>query len=205
MHDLFDPKRDVVWVDSVSMMKLVKLFGLNAEYRAGTSIIGKIGAHPSYSPEWYLFTARKLKNVPLSMQFELPFIDEGKEQDIPEDVLLAVHSLAPGTCVGLGVSSPKQNIIAVALHTIRPDLEYHCLGAALFNLEIDAGKFGNATNLSGSGFEWLRFLFTTPRRTWAKIVIILMEVFQVVLIPSSQQKFKKFVVICEPSMRKTSR
>ena len=205
MHDLYDGARDKVWMDSVSIKLLVGMFRRDAEYRAGTSILGRIGPQVNSVPSWFFITARKLENVALEIQIVLPFLKEGEESDVPDAVRRAILSLDPGTSVGLGVSSPKQNRIAVALYELRPDLEYHCLGAALFALEADGAEAGRAASLSGSGFEWLRFLVATPRRTWTKIRTTLAEAFRVLLLPSSRQKFKLFVAMCEPASHESSR
>lgn len=204
MYDLFDPERDVVWADSVSMMNLIKVFRSDAEYRPGTSVLRMIGPDCAKLTNWYFITARELRNVAPEIQIELPFIEEGEEENIPQVVAAAVRSLAPGARIGLGVSSPKQNRLAAALHEIRPDLEYYCLGAALFSLEKDSDGMRNTVSLSGSGFEWMRFLFSTPRRTLTKIWLTLLEIAKVLLSPSSRREFRQFVSLCEPRVQAQS-
>jgi hypothetical protein len=114
------------------------------------------------------------------------------------DVGKALKALPARTRVGLGISAPKQNYLAVAMHAIRPDLEYHCLGAAIAEYTPGKEEGSRATRLSGSGFEWLRFLTIAPRRTLGKIVKTVGEAFAIRFHPSSHNDFKRFAGICMP-------
>ena len=78
--------------------------------------------------------------------------------DGEEEVKQFILGLPAGVSVVIGISSPKQNKLAILLSTIRPDLEIFCLGAAVEMIMFQEGRTGL---LSGSGFQWLSFLLQT--------------------------------------------
>lgn len=196
MLDIYVPSRDVVWVDTVSMHKLVARFRSCVEYRPGTSALNRIGPGAPDGGKWFFLTAMPLEKLAPERQYKLPAFTE---ISVPDELTEVLRNLEPGTRVGIGISSPKQNRLAVALHALRPDLEYHCLGAALAGLNtFQEGATRNST-LSGSGLEWLWFLLISPRRTWAKIIATLREGWAVQMHAPSIEAFEKFASICAPA------
>jgi hypothetical protein len=70
----------------------------------------------------------------------------------------------------LGVSSPKQNLIAQKLQKILPNIDYFCIGAIADNRVIENGfilKF-----LSKYNVEFAFHFFLNPRRTVLKLAIM---------------------------------
>ena len=155
MLTLFKPERDLVWVDTVSLLGLVNRLRNDVVYRPGTTVLSDIGPGKGDAGEWYFLTAKPLNHVPADKQFALPMLDEIV---ISTELEQVDSALAPQTKVGIGISSPKQNFLAAALHEVRPDLDYYCLGAALAGLDEGEGSASKSV-LSGTGIEWLRFLF----------------------------------------------
>jgi len=196
MIEIYDPARDVVWVDSVSLRKLVRRWRKDAAYRPGTTVLSQIGPGTSNGGAWYFLTAEPLPNLSPEMQFVLPYF---KKITVPKELAQAVAALAPETRVGLGISAPKQNHLAVALHALRPDLEYHCLGAAVTGFDASCDFVPTRSPLSGSGLEWLHFLITSPNRTLGKIMITSREIWSVLLRSQSRAAFKEFVTLCAPT------
>lgn len=196
MLEIYDPARDVVWIDTISLRNLVNRWRTDAEYRPGTTVLSQIGPGTSDGGSWFLLTAEPMKQVALEMQYELPFFTDIAVSD---DLSQIIAGLAPGTRIGIGISAPKQNHLAVALHALRPDLEFHCLGAALAELDVSRDTASPRSTLSGSGFEWLRFLVTSPTRTLGKITATLLEIWSVRRHSTSRTAFISFTDICAPA------
>lgn len=197
MYEMYDPVRDRVWVDSVSMSILARLFRCDAAYRPGTSVLDRFGPRSGFPRPWFFFPARLLNGLSPKAQMALPFLADGHEHELPLEITHAIEGLNTGTRIGIGVSSPKQNRIAANLFYIRPDLEYHCLGAALFAMEESTPESRGGLFRSGSGLEWVRFLIANPQRTIPKIWVTFSEVIRVLAVPSSRRRFRMFLEICE--------
>ena len=201
MLTIYNPKRDFVWVDSYILHLLVRRYRCNVAYKPGTSILGAVGKDNSNLNGWFFFTAVRAYNLPENIQVELPFL---KQIFLPDNVKQALQSLPVGTRVGLGISAPKQNHLAVAMHLIRPDLEYHCLGASIDQYNKNLVKAQKkASVLSGTGFEWVWFLIQSPRRTSYKIILTICEAFKVRFINASRKRFIEFVSICKKNTNET--
>lgn len=198
MLDIYNPGRDIVWVDTYSLFKLVERHRSDVVYRPGTKALGEIGAGLGDNNTWFFLTAKPLTSLLHHSQYVLPyFIDK---VTVPEDLAEILMNLSPQTRVGLGISSPKQNYLAVSLHALRPDLEYHCFGAALSQSVIFRAKTGLQQVLAGSGLEWLRFLINDPLRTWVKIVSTFKEIWLLRFRKDSRNIFKEFSTICAPAL-----
>lgn len=193
MLELYDTDRDLVWVDSVSLRNSLARLRSDAEYRPGTNILPRIGPGTPGGDNWFFFTAGPVAHLSAHRQMPLPSFDV---VSLPDDVGATLKALPDGMRVGIGISAPKQNYLAAAMHALRPDLEYHCLGAAI-HVHI-AQSHGKPPALSGSGFEWLKFLVRSPRRTWGKIVTTLVEMLAIRLHAPSRKDFARFAQICMP-------
>ncbi len=196
MQEMYDPDRDIVWIDSVSIRKLVAKYRHDAEFKPGTSVLQAIGPKAKDGGSWFFLTAGPVAGLPKDLQFELPIMNA---ICVPDDLAQAIGALASGTRVAIGISAPKQNRLAAALHDLRPDLEYHCLGAAVSAYGDNGNSSSRHSRLSGSGIEWLRFLVTSPKRTWSKIEVTLKELWLVRTHSPSRIAFEKFSHICAPA------
>lgn len=193
MLELYDPNRDQIWIDSGSLRACVACLRPDAEYRPATSILPRVGPGTTSGSNWFFFTAGPVAQLSADRHMPLPFFDL---VSVPVSAASILEVLPEGTHVGLGISAPKQNYLAAAMHALRPDLEYHCLGAAI------GTKFArtqyNPSALSGSGFEWLKFLMMHPRRTSRKIVATIFEILAILLHRESRDDFGRFATICMP-------
>lgn len=193
MLELYDADRDLVWIDSGSLRNSLARLRPDAEYRPATSILPRVGAGTPAGSNWFFFTAGPIAHLSAHSQMPLPFFDVVA---LPDNVAATLKALPDGTRVGIGISAPKQNYLAAAMHSLRPDLEYHCFGAAI--TVHFAQSHGKPPALSGSGFEWLKFLVLSPHRTLGKIVTTLCEIMAIRLHGPSRTDFARFTQICMP-------
>ena len=177
--------RDKIYLDSISIYILAKFFKVGGNYFPGTkmaSILKKRG------PEsMYFLLASDLIGVDCGGKMILPRRDSF---DGEEAVKQFIHGLPAGVTVIVGISSPKQNKLAIFLSTIRPDLEIFCLGAALEMIMLQDSRGGF---LSGSGFQWLSFFLLKPVRTFDKVVVTLKSAILILGRKSVRLRFKAFL------------
>ncbi len=190
---MYDPQRDRVWIDSASLRILVRWVKPEAAYRPGTTALKLFGLDSNSHGNWFFLTAKPLSNISAKHQFVLPFF---ADVHVPGDLASIINRLPAGTNIGIGISAPKQNYLAATLHLIRNDLEYHCLGAAISNLDRSNKQKNLNSFFSGTGFEWILFLAKSPRRTMTKILSTLHELIAVMFNASLRAEFKVFSNIC---------
>jgi len=187
IYKIYDKSRDIVYLDSVSCYVLGVFFGVIGNYFSGPEMAHKLSKKTL--EEYYFLLAEEICDIDKTKKLVLPF----KSSFIGDkSVLTFINSVPVNGKVILGVSSPKQNVLASYLFTVRPDLEYFCLGAAV--KQTWGLKVGN-TRLRGTGFQWIEFLIFQPKRTlikqaktWAEIVAILSSRRQIKL-------YRDFVVV----------
>ena len=196
MLKIYEPERDIVWVDSISLLRLLSRFGCSASYLPGHFILRMMGPYRNSNNEWFFLTSSYLNAINKNDQIVLPLINDNR---LPSNVVAKIQGLKSGTIIGIGISSPKQNFLAAELYKIRSDLEYHCLGAALAQLgHVEQNEFKTLL-LSKKGFGIIWFLLTQPRRTVSKLMITLKEYLLISLSPHHKEKFKQFMKICRIS------
>ena len=147
---------------------------------------------PESLENWFFLVAKPTEKLLLKKSFVLPFYDDVSVCKNLENILT---ELKPNTNICIGISSPKQNLLATKLHEIRPDIDFYCLGAALstdylLNFTKDDSK------VSGSGFEWFKFLLLEPSRTIKKLKITITEILRITFDMKYRNQFKQFVKIC---------
>ena len=67
-------------------------------------------------------------------------------------------------------------------------LTIYCIGAAL-NIDLMNSK---KSILSRSGFQWIDFLFRSPKRTFSKLNDTFLAVFEILFFKDERRKFKLF-------------
>jgi hypothetical protein len=187
IYKIYDKSRDIVYLDSVSCYVLGVFFGVIGNYFSGPEMAHNLSKKTL--EEYHFLLAEEICDIDKTKKLVLPF----KSSFIGDkSVLTFINSVPVNGKVILGVSSPKQNVLASYLFTVRPDLEYFCLGAAV--KQTWGLKVGN-TRLRGTGFQWIEFLIFQPKRTlikqaitWAEIVAILSSRRQIKL-------YRNFVVV----------
>ena len=147
------------------------------------------------SDKLYFLLAEDIESIEEDKKIVLPF-KSSFEGDA--ELLDLLETLPIGVILIIGVSSPKQNILAHYLYTLRPDIEYFCLGAAV---KITWGMKHANTRLRGTGFQWLEFLFLHPQRTIMKISSSARESFRVLFSFKNIKLFRKFVIISKKSIK----
>lgn len=191
MLNIYNPARDKVWIDSISLKILTARTRPDVEFRPGTTVMPRSTTDEEKKEKWFFLTSVLLKNLPTEAQYALPFFDEIY---VPETLAVWLDRLPAGSRVAIGISAPKQNYLAAKLYDRWPNLEYHCIGAALS--EFDP-KQSDSPSLAGSGLEWLRFLVSSPRRTLGKISQTISELRRILFEKESREKFARFASICE--------
>lgn len=194
---LYDPKRDILHCDSLSFKIACKLVAeLNIALNPGSSVLQ---SHEQYfsavSPALFL-TSRSslgfegLKHVPLPADLDI------SDDKIIDDLCHVTIDMP----IFIGISSPKQNFLAVKLFEKFPSLEIYCIGAVLD--AVGNNSQGNIKDLSGSGLEWLMHLGRDPRRFFKKVSRIFVSVFQLATSKSYRVQFIRF---CYLLSRQTGR
>lgn len=202
MIEVFSDKRDFVWVDSYSLSLAISRFRTDAIYRPGTRGFEEIGQNDPTYRNWYFLTAHPIDNLPQNKQYSLPFFNT---VSIPAALKAKILELPAGMNIAIGISSPKQNYLAIELHKIRADLEYHCFGAAITAVDSAKQKKAHGRSLSGSGFEWVHFFIRSPKRTMEKILLTIKQLYCIYFNQRTKSKFKEFSDICMPLSRKEGR
>mgnify|MGYP000595509302 CR=1 FL=1 len=183
---VYDKQRDVIYLDSISCFGLGLMLGVKGKYVPGPQMAHAL-AKDSYE-NCYFLLAEDIQSIPKNRKITLPF-KTNFDGDI--HVLNFLNSIPNNGLVILGISSPKQNLFANYLYSVRPDLDYFCFGAAV---KQTWGLNAN-TRLRGSGFQWLEFLYFQPRRTIGKMARTIVEFFTILVSPSRIKLFRKFVQI----------
>jgi UDP-N-acetyl-D-mannosaminuronic acid transferase (WecB/TagA/CpsF family) len=133
-------------------------------------------------PECLMLIATKTKIISSCKIYTLPFFSG--DVYIPQ----VLKELDPKLIknIYIGISSPKQNQLAIELQSYFPESEISCVGAAL-DIVIENGNQTKNNFFSKSGFEWLYMLFKDPKRGLFKISVTLKAVFLIIM----SQKHKK--------------
>ena len=162
-----DLDREVFFVDSISLRMISLALGYNKPRVPGSSNLENIKKNLDCS---IFLTAEK---VGFENEVILPHFSSCeyiKEFDLKSLVESKFEKLSPKICF-LGISSPKQNIIAQELQKIWPDIDYYCIGAILNPAIIKNKKLVNF--FSQHRIEFLLHLFWTPKRTLRKFILML--------------------------------
>lgn len=150
-------------VDSVSLGLALRILGIKRDRFSGV--------------EW-VQNNRKLLNHGLvlgtedarvfSNHYVLPFwpeIESIRITESLEQILLDFN----GRDIFIGISSPKQEYLALKVRDIAPNSQIYCLGAAVY------------TRFESKKFLWLVFLVEQPKRTLRKLVRTMLELLKLLL------------------------
>ena len=178
--------RDVLYIDALSCHLVGFMLGVRGVYFSGPQMANRLDK--AGIENVYFLLAEEIQSI----QPDRGFVMEFKESFEGDENVLAFLSTVPkdGVLV-LGLSSPKQNLLAMYLHSKRPDIEYFCLGAAV--KQTWGFTYAN-TKLRGTGLQWLEFLLLQPRRTAAKLSKTLVEALKVVSSIQRLKLFRRFVI-----------
>ena len=122
----FDILRDSIYLDSFSCYFLGWLVGVKGNYLPGSEMANRL--YQESSDLHYFLLSDDITEIPISHKLILPFRDNFNEDN---SVKSFVQGLPKNASVIIGISSPKQNKLAILLWNIRPDLTFFCIGAAV--------------------------------------------------------------------------
>lgn len=185
IYQNYDKSRDTVYLDSISCYVLGLLLGVKGNYFSGPEMAYILTAKPSET--LYFLLAEDIEDIKEGNKFVLPF-----KEDFTDDngMLEFINSVPVNRKLVIGVSSPKQNVLANYLFSVRPDLEFYCLGAAV----KQTWGFEHAnTILRGTGLQWIEFLMFQPKRTLLKQAKTLFEILRIICSPARIKLFREFV------------
>ncbi|MDA9039819.1 hypothetical protein N9H54_01500 [Gammaproteobacteria bacterium] len=192
IYQIYDKSRDTVYLDSISCYVLGLLFGVKGNYFSGPEMAHSLAKKPL--GDFHFLLSEEIGDIEKAKKLVLPF----KESFIGDkSVLEFINSVPVNGKVILGISSPKQNVLAAYLFSVRSDLEYFCLGAAV---KQTWGFNGGNTRLRGTGFQWVEFLLFQPKRTLGKQAKTLVEAFAILCSPTRIKLFREFVAVTKKNV-----
>ena len=193
VYEIYDPIRDIVWVDSISLQIIAWCSSKCTVLHPGVMMLERIKLDfaKMENMKWLFLTSKLHTRIPAEKQYVLPIFND-RDVYLPEDLVIILRNLPPRTYVGLGISSPKQNYLATILYNHRSDIEYHCLGAALQLLGSSIKYKPYLYYIS-----WLRLLFLSPQRTIKKLTIIFHQILILHTKRKPRRAFAKFLDICQ--------
>lgn len=185
----FDMHRDKLFLDSFSCYVLGRLIGVKGSYLPGSKIANKLFYESS--DLHYFLLSEEIKGIPNSHKLILSFRADFEEDDT---VKKFVKSLPKNATVIIGISSPKQNKLAIMLWKLRPDLTFYCIGAAVSQTWTKR----NNNFMIGTGFQWIEFLLFQPKRTSYKLIMTVWKIFEIIRYKKKLNKYKEFVQCTTP-------
>lgn len=169
---------DVYVVDSRSLQFLLRMFGYKVGRRPGVEFVSRFR-----EADVFFLTARPLVTVAVEKQLELPPLTAG---DLKEYARTLDGYATDCANIVIGISSPKQNILArCAFKGSR--CKVYCLGAAVSD-EYLAHEWTGRVNRP----HWISMLVRNPRRGVAKISSTVLEAILILLVPKMRRKFRAF-------------
>lgn len=169
-----DQKR---YLDSFSITLLAFLYGIKLTKVSGISFY--------HNNKIYLKEALYLvseTNHIFKHQLALPYWEDIDDIIITNAIRSEVKDFQK---IVLGISSPKQDVLASLIQNEFPQKEIYCLGAAIYT-DLSFNRFD-------SRFLWVYFLLKSPRRTVFKIKHTLIEFFSILFKVRKRNEFKLFL------------
>lgn len=165
------------YLDSFSIRLLAFLFGVKSKKVSGVSYYHD--NRTSLNEALYLVAK---KNNFHKHQLELPYWEDEYSVEITHFLREEIKKFQK---LVIGISSPKQDALAIQIQSEFPQKEIYCLGAAIY------------TDLSSKrlniGFLWIFFLFSSPNRTMLKLKDTFHEFFSILLNMKKRKQFKLFL------------
>ena len=174
-------------IDSTSLQILSLLLGQNKPRIPGSVHLDKLTQNPEQS---IFLTARKIgfKNEIVLPKFTN--CEEVKGFNFINLVQPAIERSSATRCF-LGISSPKQNLIAQELQRVWPEIDYYCIGAV-----VDASFIKNTSLVnffSKNRIEFLLHLFWNPKRTISKLYFMFRFIVKILFIRQFRIKIKDII------------
>jgi hypothetical protein len=180
----YDSSLDIYNCDSISLLLMARIFGWNPAFTPGSTIIPYAFTKANSSGTLFLVSNFKHKSY-FKYSYLLP---QFESEVFVDETLAGIISNNSFNEIFIGISSPKQNVLAHRINSISPDLTIYCIGAAL-NVEMMGSK---KSILSRTGFQWIDFLFRSPKRTFFKLYDTVLSVLLILFNKDERLRFKLF-------------
>ena len=135
-----------------------------------------------------LISAKQAGILTVLSPYHLDFF-EGCQVILPKDFICTSEAISQiaaaiptGHLVAIGISSPKQNELALILNKLRVDLNIICIGAVVGTFESQQ-YVQDVAKTSNTGMEWLIHFKANPRRFVKKSLYLCLGIVQVLLFP----------------------
>lgn len=184
---VYNDSHDVLMCDSISLRICCKLFGdSDPELRPGSSILKTQKKYFQPESDALFLVSKDLDAYKLL-----------NSETLPQNMDLSAYQngnltsdFSTRKTVFIGISSPKQNLLAKAIYRDFPRLDIYCVGAVLDSLEQNNVR--DLQKYSGSGFEWFFHMLRDPKRFMSKIYRTLTVIAKLVANKSYRRKFRHF-------------
>ena len=168
--------KHVLYCDSWSMFFAIRLFGNMVKRRAGTQFL--LSLLGSLDSSFLVLSSGKKALKTSANILDLP------EDITPENFLLGKIGDNISSVI-IGISSPKQNTLAIKIAMENPNIkDIYCLGGAV-DLILSYGAIKRAS--------LLRFMLTYPRRTYQKVLKTINSMIFLLFLSDAKKKFSKFI------------
>lgn len=175
-----------IWCDSISFAILLRIFGHQVELAPGTKLIPFI-RNQIQNPECLmLFSSEPNIETECTVR-TLPFFND--IITVPQSILSLENTKFK--TIFIGISSPKQNELALELAKIFTGSDIYCVGAAL-DKALDQDFSAISKHTSKSGFEWLLFFIFDPKRTTIKILQTLRSILEILISRKAYSAWREF-------------
>lgn len=165
------------YLDSFSIRLLAFLFGVKSKKVSGVSYYHDNRTRLNEA----LYLVSKTNHFH-KHQLELPYWEDEHSVEITDGLREEIKNFQK---LVIGISSPKQDALAIQIQNEFPQKEIYCLGAAVY------------TDLSSKrlniGFLWISFLFSSPKRTMYKLKDTFYEFFSILFNLKKRKQFKLFL------------
>lgn len=186
VFDKYNSSRDILYIDGISCYLFGLMLAARGKYFSGTEMAHTLAKE--FHDNCYFLLAEKIESIAEESCLVLKHKDSFEGDG---EVLDFIKKIPSGKFLILGISSPKQNTLARYLDTIRPDLDYFCLGAAV---KLTWGRNYSNTILRGTGLQWLEFFLFQPGRTFGKLPAYLKETIKIFSSIKKLKLFRSFIL-----------
>lgn len=176
---------DVFFIDSVSMKLLIRLLtGLRMERNPGVEVVLDLGKSS------LVLSSKRLKRT---NSLEIPWINDF-------DTLNTFVGTIPNTfqTYYIGISSPKQNLMARNMRKHGITGEIYCLGAAIDNHFVNSNK----RSFCYDRVYWFSMFLNNPKRGFSKIYKTIFEFILILFDTELRRKFIRAAIIIQQNQGK---
>ena len=164
VNKIKNPKK-VIFFDSISIVFLSRLFGVKKNRISGLNFFKK--NKKSFDDALFLVSQKTKEN---RNEYELPFWEKIEDIRLYSELSMNIEKYSK---IIIGISSPKQDLLAQKIIELFPEKNIYCLGAAIYN----SGKYSSFFDRLNINYIFL--LFVNFNRTLIKINLTFKEIFSI--------------------------